>query len=122
MRRALHSVAVCNDEGLRGSGGASGTNVSVGIFCVTGKAVTYKAREPAPRSPSGRGQRAGCWRYGEEVKVALFGAELDCALERFRIGAQAGMPVLLEAEMRVASTALASLLIPYPALPGWASS
>jgi len=80
MVRALHSVAVCNDEGLRGSGGASGTNASVGIFCVTGKAVTYKAREPAPRSPSGRGQRAGCWRYGEEVKVALFGAEFDCAL------------------------------------------
>ena len=51
----------------------------VGIFGVTAEAVTYKADEPA-RSPSGRGQRAGCWRYGEEVKVALFGAELDCAL------------------------------------------
>jgi hypothetical protein len=35
-------------------------NALMGIFYVTAKAVTHKAKEPAPRIPSRRGQRAGC--------------------------------------------------------------
>jgi len=66
-----------------------------GDFLCHGRSRDLQGKRAGPRSPSGRGRRAGCRCYGEEVKVALFGAELDCALAaiaNWGTGRDAGAP------------------------------